>query len=1131
MRTRAQSPNPAICQECPLHHTGCRLGYLAPETLPGPSAVVLLAAAPAPNERSHETALEGERFRTALASALERLTARYRLRLTPYLVWAVASPDAFDNAPRQEVAQRCYPYMRAQLARIAAETTAAAEADEYTPQLVLVPMGTTAMRALDIKSGGSQDKARGRSMVAQLDGHTWTVVPTLSARQLVYAPGTADAVAADLRRAAQIANTNFTPSRLSELTRDYRYPQTNEEVEALVDDILSFSGDGRPPEEWPIALDLETTGLREYAPDARLLMASVAWEEGQASAIPLYHEGTTCDPDFALSQVMRLWSSPKPKIFHHGKFDYRYGRAHRLTLRNWWLDTMYLKHAVNEDAHAFDLKSMTIETAPAYAGYEDQLRRQMAALQRQAPEPDFDMRDVYTPRSRDYVHAALEAVPRVLSPDNTPLEGAQDARERIEQLLATESPWPELPAPLWRTWRRRDAVLAARKLERRKRPPLGMPPAERRLEDLLREWGDFQVEGRVRDVELAQLEQQYALACVRVALRGADVAEQRARRDTLRAQCTSIYRSVFGIEPPPPGNSKSLPRSADGKSPFEAVPLPTLAAYAAIDADVTFQSARELLRTLGQTEGGASVQRVLRLQETLLTPAAQTLARMESRGIRIDRERCERYVAEITEFMEESLRQLCVLACVGDLNPNQAAEVVRAITEIFQVPPEELPRTDKGNVSISKEFLASLRKQHAGQPLGDFCHHLLRYRAAHKAIFTYLAGFLTLSEMDGRIHTQLHLHRTVTGRLASSEPNLQNVPMYLCAYKYVTADGTVLDAHPGWAIKELMLPDPGYVMVNLDIKQAEIRVLCAYLAQYNPQASLITAVNDGLDAPSYFTARIVPFAREIWGMMRGEDPSLAPEYDEAEWRQVYAYVEVNKDTSPRIKFLRTATKRVVYGSLYGAGPAKIAEQIYGSLPLDLVERQKCIDFATTVRDLLYEETPEIGRYVADTGERAVSEGYVESFFGRRRHFPYVRRGKRSKYNADAMREAVNFCIQSTASDLVLSQLIELEEHAEAEIGGAVVLTVHDSIVMQVPVDRVHQLDAFLRRWLAERIPVRFPWLPVAYAYDVEIGPTYGAMVSLATLLAGGPLNPKERQRLAQMGLPAEHWPSLEAANA
>jgi len=90
---------------------------------------------------------------------------------------------------------------------------------------------------------------------------------------------------------------------------------------------------------------------------------------------------------------------------------------------------------------------------------------------------------------------------------------------------------------------------------------------------------------------------------------------------------------------------------------------------------------------------------------------------------------------------------------------------------------------------------------------------------------------------------------------------------------------------------------------------------------------------------------------------------------------------------------------------------------------------------------------------------------------------------------------VNFKIQSTSADLVLSQMCEMDEHFD-EIGAEMLITVHDSMVFQMPEENLHLLPAFLDKWVIDRVAEKYPWLPVPFLYDVEVGPSYGEVKPL-----------------------------------
>ena len=304
---------------------------------------------------------------------------------------------------------------------------------------------------------------------------------------------------------------------------------------------------------------------------------------------------------------------------------------------------------------------------------------------------------------------------------------------------------------------------------------------------------------------------------------------------------------------------------------------------------------------------------------------------------------------------------------------------------------------------------------------------------------------------------------------SSANPNMQNIPPYMCRIvrKDKNEKETVL--HRGFNIKKIFIPsDPDNIMVNVDIKGAELRVYTAY----SHDEKMIEALLQGLDVHSFTASKInkIPYEK----------------------------VEAERYWDKSIKKMRDIAKRVVFGTFYGAGAYKIAEQIGCSK-----------EEAQAVINLLFEAFPALRQYIEGTKQQVRSRQFVKTHFGRFRRFRLAHANK--ELFAEACREAVNFLIQSTASDLVLSQLCEVSDNLPS-MNGQMLLTVHDSMTFEMPksmmdiqevsverggqekkilVDKKGLLHAFMDEWVVQRVKDKYDWLPVPFLYDVEAGPSYG----------------------------------------
>jgi DNA polymerase I-like protein with 3'-5' exonuclease and polymerase domains len=283
--------------------------------------------------------------------------------------------------------------------------------------------------------------------------------------------------------------------------------------------------------------------------------------------------------------------------------------------------------------------------------------------------------------------------------------------------------------------------------------------------------------------------------------------------------------------------------------------------------------------------------------------------------------------------------------------------------------------------------------------------------------------------------------------------------------------------------------------VNCDAKGAEVRIFSAY----SQDPELIKSLNDGLDTHCFFADAIVSRVRmesgadEVLASM-GLDNHYPLTYDDFKNREKIK--ETNPKYSEMLDKFRTAIKRVVFGILYGAGPKKIAETIGISLSQ-----------AQAIIDMLFQLYPSIPAYIERTKWELNTFGLVETYFGARRRF--MVKGATGYLRSRAERQGVNFKIQSTSSGIVLNTLIEVDGPLTRDLGGRLLLTVHDSLGFEIPKKYVSQLKDFVTYHLNIKAGTRYPWLPVDFMWDTEVGNNYGEMSSVDTYLAG--LTPEEKQ--------------------
>lgn len=257
-------------------------------------------------------------------------------------------------------------------------------------------------------------------------------------------------------------------------------------------------------------------------------------------------------------------------------------------------------------------------------------------------------------------------------------------------------------------------------------------------------------------------------------------------------------------------------------------------------------------------------------------------------------------------------------------------------------------------------------------------------------------------------------------------------------------------------LKDCFLADSDeYDLYDLDIGNAEMRILCGYSQDTN----LIEVFNSGKDMHC----------------MTGSNPKVSKfSYDDL-------LAHKNDKSSPQFT-VRQAAKTINFGVVYVIGPQGLQKQLYNNLGLEVTE-ETCAEYIEGFLD-------------AYKGVRSYMElikmftkhfNFTYSYTGRRRRFPLIEHTKVGLNKA--LRQAINFPIQSTSSDLVLRNIINLQKTIKP-LGGRVILTVHDSILFQLP-KGLTGVKGLLDDTIMIKTKQEFPWLPVPWVYDVGMGYSYG----------------------------------------
>lgn len=548
-----------------------------------------------------------------------------------------------------------------------------------------------------------------------------------------------------------------------------------------------------------------------------------------------------------------------------------------------------------------------------------------------------------------------------------------------------------------------------------------------------------------------------------------------ARRCKAPKEKRCMQKSAYGKKPTKPREPKA-PKKPERQEPFDytMIPLRDLELYAAIDADVTRQHVlHQNKRFIAEFNADKQICIRYRIPAPLpckrlmvkhVIPTSKTLACMEFTGFPVDLQYLEDLDSKLKNVAQETEEQLYELAD-GKFIINNPAAIARVMFDSgfyengkkVTVPlTDSIRRTTKGQISSDEKALVYVANTYKYA----FPKIVLKYRKACKARDPFLNNVRDHALIYKRLHSTFWLVGTGTGRLSSSAPNLQNIPKKLA----------------GFNIKKVFVPPEGNVLVNSDARGAEIRIFAAY----SRDKKLITAINDGLDTHSFFTANV--FREKYEEVERARD--VVDQYYASKktlFTDIIGWAEA-------LVHKRTNCKRVVFGTLYGAAAKKIAE----TAGIPIVEAQEVID-------LMFRLFPSIPAYIDSTQREVQLFHWVATKTGRKRRFPIA---DVRMFRSRCYRQAVNFKIQSTSSDIVLWVMNQIFPVITKDLKGQFHATVHDSIVMSVPEKYIAQVKDIMYEYGTKQVAKEFPWLPVEFLWDVEAGPSYGEVASIDKYLQG-----------------------------
>lgn len=392
---------------------------------------------------------------------------------------------------------------------------------------------------------------------------------------------------------------------------------------------------------------------------------------------------------------------------------------------------------------------------------------------------------------------------------------------------------------------------------------------------------------------------------------------------------------------------------------------------------------------------------MMTLMREVELPLSFVLFRMEQAGFAVDtaflRELGDKYAAEIAERRAEVIR-----ATGGTpFNLNSPQQLGEVLFERMNLPHGK--KTSKG-WSTSAEVLEGLRWD-----APEVIEPLLRYRQLAKLNGTYVEGLLPLVDREGRVHSTFDQTATATGRISSSEPNLQNIPVR---------------TEEGREIRQAFLPREGWVLVDADYSQIELRLM----AHFSGDAAMVDAFRKGEDIHARTAGEIFEVPQEM----------VTPE-------------------------LRSRAKAVNFGLIYGISGFGLSRNTG-------VSRREAGDFIARY----FEKYPGVKRFMDESASEGARLGYARTMMGRRRYLPELQSPK-APIREFGKRAAMNTPVQGTAADIIKLAMVRTDRALrEAGMRSRLILQVHDELLLECPPEEADRAAEILRKAMEEAAELKVP---------------------------------------------------------
>ena len=394
------------------------------------------------------------------------------------------------------------------------------------------------------------------------------------------------------------------------------------------------------------------------------------------------------------------------------------------------------------------------------------------------------------------------------------------------------------------------------------------------------------------------------------------------------------------------------------------------------------------------------------LYDTMEEPLMKVLSKMEMEGVRIDLVQLKRYASALAVEMNEIQERVREMAEEPDLNIMSPKQIGILLFEKMKLDPKIKPKTGvRYGYPTDEETLNGIADKH------PIVNEILEYRGVKKLLSTYIEPFPTfVSPITGKIHTTFNQALTATGRLSSSKPNLQNIP---------------IRTERGKEIRKAFIPSrPGGLIVSADYSQIELRIM----AHLSCDQHLIAAFRKGEDVHAMTAAK-------IFG------------------------ISIDEVTADQRRIAKTAN----FGIMYGISSFGLSQR----LNIGRAEAKKIIED-------YFANFPAISSYIDDTIAAARETGYVETIFGRRRYLPDINSRNatvRSLAERNAINAPIQ---GTAADIIKLAMINVDRRLAEEGLQSRMVLQIHDELMFDTLPSEVEAVKKIVTEEMENVISLSIP---------------------------------------------------------